>query len=84
MKIKLPDFHFFHKWGKVEDGMQYCTICNKARQVPSGKCDHKWEVKEEHSLVSVENENRKTGFFYVMQCKKCGELTKRQVELSNS
>jgi hypothetical protein len=48
-----------HKYGKVEDGYQYCIKCGKAILAPVAKCQHVWKAdgfisncKEWDSLVT--------------------------------
>ena len=55
-----------HKYGKVEDGYQYCSKCGKAVVIP---CNHKWENIAERSSTLTGHQN---GF--IQQCEKCGEL----------
>jgi uncharacterized Zn finger protein len=56
----------FHKYGKIEDGYQYCKKCGKAHSV---KCSHKWE---EYSKIY----NGSKGAGYLLKCKRCGEFKK--------
>lgn len=58
-----------HKYGKIEDGYQHCTKCNKAIVVP---CNHKW-IKQENihtrnGFGNVERVQR------VLQCSTCGDM----------
>jgi len=67
----------FHKWGKVKDGYQYCTICGKARAAPVRKCDHVWEtIDTERVVMHIPGtwERIPKGINYHLRCKKCGDM----------
>jgi hypothetical protein len=58
----------FHKYGKVEDGYQYCKKCGKAIVIP---CDHKWKHIEN---AQFEFDVLPTKVIKILQCKNCGEM----------
>ena len=66
----------FHqcKFGIVDKGYQYCTICGKAHKV---ECNHKWKIESQTSISSLSpytgNRNIKA-YVYIQQCIYCGEL----------
>jgi hypothetical protein len=41
-------------------------------------CEHQWEILDSGSIV--ESRNIKIGVFYNLRCKKCGELTVRNLK----
>jgi len=66
----------FHKWGKVEDGYQYCTVCGKARPVPVQACEHVWEtISKEHIVQYGSFGKFPKGINYHLRCKKCGMVS---------
>ncbi len=60
---------FSHKYGKIEEGYQYCTECGIATAVP---CKHVWvndsiyEIKD-HYTGSIKRLD------VYQQCKNCGD-----------
>lgn len=60
-----------HKYGKVEDGYQYCEKCGKARLV---KCNHKWEEVEVYTKTYY---GKSVGEIYVLRCEHCGEMEQK-------
>ena len=72
--------HFNHKWGKVEDNYQYCTVCGKARPVPPPACNHVWEVVKEINLIDGMWGSRLiTGKAFIQRCTICGEMKEYRV-----
>jgi uncharacterized OB-fold protein len=69
----------FHKckYGKVEDGYQYCLKCGKAILAPQPKCQHKWIREEE---IEITSNGWVLGKLYIDCCKKCGELNKTYIK----
>lgn len=63
----------FHKWGKIEDGYQYCSKCGVARTV---SCSHIWGELGSADMFTF---GKVTGRMYVLKCNKCGEIAKRTV-----
>ena len=64
----------FHKWGKLEKCLQYCTKCGKGRSV---RCKHVWEVTEEQAIYN--KYNSPFGRFYIMTCVHCGEKKGKRI-----
>lgn len=64
-----------HKYGKVDDGFQYCEKCGKAESAPEKTCSHKWE---EFTTLTVSNRftHHTMEYIYVMKCSVCGEMKK--------
>ena len=67
-----------HKYGKIEDGYQYCEKCGKAIVAPLIKpapCVHKWK---EFSTIKQrgpwDGDYRQTGWMF--RCELCGEMKK--------
>lgn len=63
----------WHKYGKVEDGYQYCEKCGKAIVSP---CAHKWKRVEAFDVKDVFLNGRVRYHIYVYECEKCGEVKK--------
>jgi hypothetical protein len=59
-----------HKYGKIDNGYQYCSICGKA--LPVG-CSHEWEDKGHYSEKNTYNGNV-YNVIYVLRCTKCGDM----------
>lgn len=64
----------FHRLGAVAEGYQYCTRCGKAFRTP---CSHSWKDKE---IITITNNSSKVGRLYVLQCSKCGDIKKVEVQ----
>lgn len=66
-------FRCKHKYGKIEDGFQYCEKCGKAISAPARICSHKYQNKDQ-----LKRTNRFGGssFVYVMACAHCGDIKK--------
>ena len=62
-----------HKFGKVEDGYQYCEKCGKAFVV---SCSHRWQSVQE---VIMKQWGVPSGKIIVQQCTRCGEIQKIDV-----
>ena len=61
-----------HKYGKIEDGYQHCTKCNKAIVVP---CNHKWnKLKEYRAIKRYEMWGTQESIEYHLQCEHCGNI----------
>ena len=60
-----------HKYGKIEDGYQYCTKCNKAIVVP---CNHKYRRIDAQKVVKTSAMGRKESIEYTSECIKCGDI----------
>lgn len=57
-------FLFGHKFGKLENNIQYCKRCGIAKRI---ECDHKWDT-----IRSCFNES--LGIYKrILKCNKCGE-----------
>ena len=51
-----------------------------------GLCDHKWEIKEEMNIVNndftpIKQRTVYKGKLFVLVCKNCGKLEKKQVTI---
>ena len=71
----------FHKWGKIEEGYQYCSKCNAARPV---KCNHKWVTLNSGDISRrspYSGEWRCIGKSFYSRCEKCGEHQKEELIL---
>lgn len=77
----------FHKWGEIKKSYQYCTKCGVARAV---KCAHQWVKVAEHKVLHTSIHERglskeqiekraPDGILFVLQCERCGEVTRRKV-----
>lgn len=65
----------FHKFGKVEDGYQYCTKCGKAILVP---CNHNWETLSMRDLFrTTDGVKSLIGTMYQLRCTKCGQISQK-------
>lgn len=64
-----------HKYGKVEDGYQYCEKCGKAITAPLRQCNHKWVELTQYTVSNIVGHNV-TGNIYIMRCEHCGEMDK--------
>lgn len=60
-----------HKYGKIDDGYQYCIKCNKAIVVP---CKHKYNRIEAYRIVTTSSMGRREGTEYTSECTKCGDI----------
>lgn len=67
-------FLFFHKYGKVEEGYQYCLKCGKAIIAPQQHI-HKWFLRTEISLVDGWS-REPCGHIFLYECENCGEVKK--------
>lgn len=65
-----------HKYGKIENGYQYCEKCGKARHI---ECNHKWSVIETYKKYAFRGAPRPYSFIYIMQCAVCGDIKKMDV-----
>ena len=65
-----------HKYGKVEDGYQYCTKCGTAREVG---CNHQWERIGEMKRKALWSSSGFSEITFVLQCKKCGDIKRKNV-----
>lgn len=57
-----------HKYGKIEDGYQYCEKCCKAIKIP---CSHKWE---KYSNLTDKSGGRDKVVGNVLRCIHCGDM----------
>jgi hypothetical protein len=64
-----------HKYGKVEDGYQYCIKCGYARNIPH---EHHW-IKTEQISVYGSNGKIPVAYVYVYNCSICGEIKKVRI-----
>jgi uncharacterized Zn finger protein len=64
-----------HSWGKLEGSVQYCNKCGIARPLP---CNHKWEIIKQGTTTCFGATN---GVLYIIQCKHCGEISKRIISI---
>jgi hypothetical protein len=69
-------FRCRHKFGKVENGYQYCLKCGRMIVAP---CSHKWEDIER---VNVSMWKNITGYIIVQCCSLCTEI--RQVHIGET
>ena len=65
-----------HKWGKVEEGYQYCEKCGKARAAPEKICSHHWVEMDSYKLSNIFSRDRDSfnSVTYIMRCSGCGEM----------
>jgi len=76
-----------HKYGKVEEGYQYCEYCGLARCVrvkSSGGCEHRWTEKTNSTIKYVDKKTGETsekGFLHILRCEKCGDLKEFRSEV---
>lgn len=61
----------FHKYGKVEEGFQYCNKCGISKRVSPLKCNHEFEIIERGNVSWYGDI---CGTWYLQKCTKCGEL----------
>lgn len=62
----------FHQWENPFDGYQKCSKCGILRIIP---CNHQWKtIKEENIISAINQYNKVIGYFFVQECKKCGEI----------
>jgi hypothetical protein len=63
----------FHKYGKIEDGYQYCSKCGKAKVAP---CIHNWNFYKEYK-----KEVGGCGYTIVIvrKCSKCHEIDYQEI-----
>lgn len=63
-----------HKYGKIEDGYQYCVKCGIAIVAP---CKHNWEKLYE-TTYNIETFGGKwrSGTLLVYECSECKEIRK--------
>jgi len=66
-----------HKFGKIEDGYQYCERCGKAIVAP---CAHQWNLIQEATMKWF---GTPTGKIIVQQCSRCGEIRKTDIGQTN-
>lgn len=63
-----------HKYGKIENNVQYCLKCGKAKAAPKCK-NHDFEIIEE--LGNYRNRDKNLiGVIYIQKCKHCGKMQK--------
>lgn len=67
-----------HKYGKIEDGYQYCEKCGLARPAPPRECEHKWVKHTEFEGGNILS-NHISSHIYVMSCSNCGEIKQVKV-----
>lgn len=67
-----------HKYGKEDNGYQYCEKCGKGIAMPKKVCSHKFNIidtfKWENSFYGS------SGRIYMLQCEKCGEMKKERTD----
>ena len=68
-----------HKFGKVDDGYQYCIKCGKAIPVPAKQCEHKFIETDKLDYQGPFQNVYKA--LYIIKCTKCGIL--RRYDTSN-
>jgi hypothetical protein len=60
-----------HKFGKIEEGYQYCKICNKAEPI---ECNHQYEIiDEQHHMIGSIFSSR-IEISYICRCVYCGDI----------
>ena len=66
----------FHrcKYGKVEEGYQYCLKCGKAILAPVVKCQHVWVISEKYDIYTHLSSDRPGHHLISDRCSKCGEI----------
>lgn len=64
----------FHKYGKIENNVQYCLKCGKAKAAPKCK-NHEFEIIEELGKYRGSDE-RLIAINYIQKCKYCGKMQK--------
>ena len=63
----------FHKYGKVENGYQYCSKCGKAARV---KCSHIWKNYKQYNCFDSKLDEIPRYVKFILMCQKCGSLKK--------
>lgn len=66
-------FRCKHKFGRIEDGYQYCEKCGKAFAVERPECKCSWEEIEHYTITNTVMGNTLT-HIYVLRCKYCGRM----------
>lgn len=62
-----------HKYGKEDNGYQYCEKCGEGIAMPQKVCNHKFKIIER---FNVSNLCGGSHFLYLLQCEFCGEMKK--------
>lgn len=77
-----------HNWSKVgENNLQYCDFCGVASAPMDdsykGQCVHKWETHNTSPITTTgsSGSDRTIGMLYILKCSKCGDMTKRQMNI---
>ena len=68
-------FECKHKYGKVEDGFQYCEKCGKAIPAPEKICSHNWTEVAKFGFGPAWADYT-SHFDYIMKCSHCGDMKK--------
>lgn len=78
----------FHKWGKVDGDLQYCTTCNIARRVPLNPCNHKWDILDTELIYQGEKYSRFrtliVGKVITLKCLNCGDIKSERILLNDN
>lgn len=63
-----------HEWEDKQD----CCQCKKCKKIVYVTCQHEWEETARDKIV---RRGARIGYFIHMKCKKCGELSSRNLSL---
>lgn len=76
--IKMARYHKCKDFGEVKDGIQHCTVCNKAISISAPKCNHpEWETIKDVAITrpySGLTTDPTIGHIYTLRCKVCGDI----------
>jgi hypothetical protein len=67
----------FHRYGKIENGYQYCSKCGIAKAIP---CSHTWKLTNEIVVTGGWSETIPLGYIYVYHCNRCGEVKQEKIK----
>lgn len=69
-----------HKYGKIDNGYQYCEKCGKAIVAP---CAHKWKILQEihrYPYSFGEKGDIPSGIVKIFICERCGITRKETIQ----
>ena len=75
-KKEIKEMFCFHKFGKLENNIQYCSKCGKARRV---KCQHNYTLVEKYSITNYLGNNNR--IIHVLKCVDCGKMINHTVSV---
>ena len=68
-----------HKYGKIEDGYQYCEKCGRAISAPARVCSHEWVAHDRTKNMSPWGDGACSDIITTLQCKLCGTMKNHSV-----